>query len=719
MSTEPDDSVAREQRLDEVIAAYLQAAEAGQAPDRQQLLARHLDLAAELAAFFADQDQFDRLAAPLRAMRPRTRRPGGQAGEAPPSSLPAEVTPGTRVGYFGDYELLGEIARGGMGIVWRARQRSLNRLVALKMIRIALTLSPTDVQRFHSEAEATANLDHPHIVPIYEVGDCQGQQYFSMKLIEGGNLSQHVARLVEDPRAAAQMLVTVARTIHYAHQRGILHRDLKPANILIDAQGQPHVTDFGLAKRLHGDSGLTQSGIIVGTPSYMAPEQASGKKRELTTAADVYSLGAILYELLTGWPPFRADTPLDTLRQVAEQEPRQPRAVNPRASRELEAICLKCLAKDPKQRYPTAEELADDLQRYLDHKPIRARRPSFLKAVLWWGRRQKGWVKAGVVVLLVVVFVKGWAISRVLRQRTMALEELAAAEQARAEANFRMARGSVEALLNRTAVEPGGHAPAQREARRQLLEEVLRYYETILQEKGNDPEARRRIAFAYRMTGDIHQRLGEPDRAMKDYRTAIGELENLVTDFPTASDFRGELLATVNRLAPLLLGLGLVEAEQLLHKTLRREQATLEADARQPHLRPYLYDLYANWAESQVQRGKHAEAARAAGELPRLALDEGRAYRRAAGFLARCVPLAEQDRQLSDQERQELAQTYADRAMAWLREAVHRGLQGVDQLREAPDLAPLRSRLDFQKLLSKPEDESQGEEKPGTGPQEP
>lgn len=403
MSETPSTPSEREQRLERILADYLHAEEAGRPPDREELLRQHPDLAADLGSFFRNRDAMQRIAEPIKQQaQPLPDTIGGSAARS------AGV--GVMVRYFGDYELLEEIARGGMGVVYKARQVSLNRIVALKMILAGQLASPADVQRFHTEAEAAANLDHPNIVPIYEVGEHDGQHYFSMKLIDGGSLAGRAAQLSANPEETARLLASIARAVHYAHQRGILHRDLKPANILLDAQGQPHVTDFGLAKRVEGGSDLTRSGAIVGTPSYMPPEQARGLK-VLSTAVDVYSLGAILYELLTGRPPFKGESPLETLMQVASEEVIVPACFQPKVSRDLETICLKCLEKVPEKRYPSAEALAEDLERWLGGEPISARPVGQGERFVRWCRRNP--VVAGLTAALVLAVVSGTVFSTI------------------------------------------------------------------------------------------------------------------------------------------------------------------------------------------------------------------------------------------------------------------------------------------------------------------
>jgi predicted Ser/Thr protein kinase len=268
-----------------------------------------------------------------------------------------------------------------MGVVYKARQISLNRDVAVKMILQGQLASVADRQRFRAEAEAAARLDHPHIVPVYEVGELNGQPYFSMKYIPGRTLNQLLSAGPLPPREAARILEQVTLAIHFAHEKGVLHRDLKPSNILVDGDGQPYVTDFGLAKRTADAASVTKSGDMLGTPSYMAPEQAAGMRGDIGAASDVYSLGALLYHLLSGRPPFRGDSPLDTILMVLEQEPAPPRAVNPQADRDLEMIAMRCLQKPADLRYPTAAALAQDLRAYLHDEPIAARSGRFLQVL--------------------------------------------------------------------------------------------------------------------------------------------------------------------------------------------------------------------------------------------------------------------------------------------------------------------------------------------------
>ncbi len=314
-------------------------------------------------------------------------------------------------GDFGDYELLEEIGRGGQGIVFRARQKSLNRTVALKIIGLGQWATSAHLKRFRLEAEAAASLEHPGIVPIHEVGERDGSCYFSMKFVEGGQLDAVVRREPIPIRRAVELIAKIARTVHYAHEHGILHRDIKPGNILLDKTGEPHLTDFGLARLVESESTVTRTMDVLGTPSYMAPEQAVGNNDAVSSTTDVYGLGAVLYQLLTGHPPFAGGTTYETIKLLLDTEPRQPRAWNAKIDRDLSTICLKCLEKDPKHRYSTALALAEDLERWLKHEPILARHTGIFARGHKWMRRNptRAFLTASLVALAVAA---GWIISK-------------------------------------------------------------------------------------------------------------------------------------------------------------------------------------------------------------------------------------------------------------------------------------------------------------------
>jgi WD40 repeat protein len=346
--------------------------------------------------------------------------------------------------YFADYELIEELARGGMGVVYRARQISLNRPVALKMI-LEGPLAPRGfIERFHIEAEAAAKLNHPNIVPIYDIGEHEGRHFFSMELLAGGDLCARIGdfalaarsqgrdavdlkkteTIADRQRMIVRLMITIARAVHHAHERGILHRDLKPANILFDSEGEPHVTDFGLAKLVADDNFLTQSGAIMGTPAYMAPEQAAGETGQVTIAADIYSLGAILYHLLAGRPPFQAATALQTMRQAVEEDATPPHKVNPVADRDLGAISLKCLEKDPLRRYTSARALAQELENWSNGNTILARQASRIENVTRWCRRKPALAALLIAVTLLLVAIVTISITsafRINRSRQVAV----------------------------------------------------------------------------------------------------------------------------------------------------------------------------------------------------------------------------------------------------------------------------------------------------------
>jgi serine/threonine protein kinase len=360
-----------QRRLECAIAEYLDDDANGKPRDADALIAAHPDLANELRQFLADHQRIQRLA--------NSSQPNREFDLSRPLDGSAQAS---LLGRFGDYELLNEIAHGGMGVVYKARQVSLNRVVAVKMILRGNLASSEDIERFTLEAKAVAKLAHPQIVVIYDVGRCDDQYYYSMEFVEGRSLAEVIRSGPVAPRKAAAYVEQIARALHFAHQNGVVHRDVKPSNVLVDDSGRARVTDFGLAKHVDRGDDLTLTGQIVGTPAYMAPEQITNRRGEIGPACDIYGMGALLYELLTGRPPFIARDHFSTLLQVLECEPQSPRQLNPNVPRDLEIICLKCLEKEPQRRYASAAELADDLARFLAGESISLSSPKLVNRLV-------------------------------------------------------------------------------------------------------------------------------------------------------------------------------------------------------------------------------------------------------------------------------------------------------------------------------------------------
>jgi len=455
---------------------------------------------------------------------------------------PDEVGP--RLPAVPGYEIQGELGRGGMGVVYKARQASLNRVVALKMLLAGAYAGPEQRDRFRAEAEAVARLRHPNIVQIFEVGEHAGRPYLVLEYVEGGALDERLHGAPQNPRAAAAMAETLARAVHAAHQQGVVHRDLKPANVLLALSREtqaspsetlagvsrlneavPKITDFGLAKQLDADRGRTPSEAVLGTPSYMAPEQASGKMRSVGTAADVYALGAILYEMLTGRPPFRGETPLDTLQQVAIDDPLPPRALQPKVPTDLETVCLKCLQKDPGRRYASAGELAEDLRRFLAGEPIRARPVGVTGRVSRWCRRKP--MVAGLLATLAVVLVAAttgliglWL--RADRQRRQAEDNLRDARE-----NFQLSLDAVDQLGTDISEDPRLQEHDLRPLRKQLLQKAARFHEVFVSKRSDDPEIQAQQARASFLLGQLTAQIDSKRRAIDYFRQAQGILERL------------------------------------------------------------------------------------------------------------------------------------------------------------------------------------------------
>jgi serine/threonine protein kinase len=485
-----------------------------------------------------------------------------QASRPAVAAAPAAVAAGAVPGY----EILGELGRGGMGLVYKARQLRLNRTVALKVLLAGAHAGAEALTRFRTEAQAAARLQHPHIVPIHEVGEHDGQPYLVLECVDGGSLKQHLDGTPQPARPAARFVELLARAVHHAHQEGVIHRDLKPANILLDPEGQPRVTDFGLAKQWDttGDApanGPTQSGAIVGTPSYMAPEQAAGRTSEVGPAVDVYALGAIFYELLTGRPPFKGETALETLHQVLHNEPVGPRNLQPKVPRDLQTICLKCLHKSPPKRYATALDLAADLRRFAEGQPIQARPTgTWERALKWVKRHPMAAALAAVSTLATLVLLAGglWS-NQALRQaaereRGKAEEaekqrRHAATQQTLAAAHLQNALDLFEPLCHQLLGDYLAQTQDGRYFRLQFSATARRFYQKLLTDKDNpDRQVQRSIGRAWQGLGMSHAVLNEWSEAKKAYLQAVELQQRLVRDFPAEPAYRLDLAVTYQSL---------------------------------------------------------------------------------------------------------------------------------------------------------------------------
>ena len=462
----------------------------------------------------------------------------GDSTVAAPPHVPAQAThtsPGTPPNRFeqtsvsfGNYELLEEIDRGGMGVVYKARQTNVNRIVALKMILSGSLAGSEEIERFQTEAEAAARLDHPNIVPIFDVGEHDGRHFFSMGYVDGQSLRDYLRNTSPAPREAADLARTVALAIDYAHKREVIHRDIKPANILLDENGTPKVTDFGLSKVTDGRDDLTGTGRLLGTPSYMSPEQASGNKSQLGPLTDVYALGATLYEMLAGRVPFEAETTVETLKKVCSVDPVSPRSLNTGLDADIETICLKCLEKEPSDRYSSARALADDLARYLKDEPIIARQVSRRQRLVRWCKRRPA--IAGLVGTLAAILLTLGPLTVYLAMTAKSDRSKIAEQQQRSNENLDLARIAVEQMVEQA--EMLANIPQTEARQSDLLGQASDFYGKFVSQRPDDPKLLHEAALVHRSVGELFSLLGRSELSEKAFRSSITTLTKLVADHP-------------------------------------------------------------------------------------------------------------------------------------------------------------------------------------------
>jgi serine/threonine protein kinase len=506
-----DESPQGDVRLLELLGAYYDGG-ADTDERRAAFLAGHPELADQLARYFAEQDGL------RRTLMLSPSLDGMISGVPVVSSLGDAIPPRSHPSYLEEYELIDQISSGGMGIVYRARRSGLDRVVALKVLRPDRATA-SDLIRFQNEMQAIADLDHPSIVPIYDVGP----DFFTMKLISGGSLAESLSRYMRSPRETARLVVKLARAVQHAHERGILHRDLKPSNVLLDETGEPYVSDFGLAKRLGFNLELTQSGEILGTFNYMAPEQATGHAKDVTTRTDIWGLGTVLYAMLTGRPPFLAESAAALLVQLQEKEPDRPSALDPSVNLELEAICLKCLEKEPDKRYASATALADDLERWLAGRSTIARPVGRLRRIGRWCRRNPvvAALSAGVALLAMAIgvsIVVGWVSSESQRRR--------------AESRLSWVLQGITEPLKKLASPELARDPIWVESRRMAVTEAIEAYQEFLKSLDDSRQSGSERVDLWIHIGLLHTILDDRPQARDAYYKAVRLAERLVQQAP-------------------------------------------------------------------------------------------------------------------------------------------------------------------------------------------
>jgi tetratricopeptide (TPR) repeat protein len=492
------------------------------------------------------------------------------SADVPPAEASLPDVPG--------YEVLRLLGQGGMGRVYKARHLGLRRNVALKMISSGWRATGEQLARFRREAQSLARLHHPNIVQIFEIHDCQGYPCFSLELVEGGSLDQKLAGAPQEPRQAARWIETLARAIHLAHEQGIVHRDLKPGNVLVTAEGQLKITDFGLAKCLEEENPQTQTGSLLGTPSYMAPEQAAGDLKATGPLADVYALGAMLYEMLTGHPPFLGLSTMETLHLIRTAEPVPPARVRPGVPIDLQTICLKCLEKVPAKRYASALELADDLARLLANEPIRARPAGAVERLVKWGRRHPARVG-----MLAVIVGAGVCMSILGIWSYVSLHRAAERDRERLE----MARGVVDDLYTKVAEEWLVDQPDKDSLAQEFLEKARALYEAFSQEDSRDPTLRRETALSFFRLGQLSRAVDQHAKAEESYGRAIVLQKKLHDEYPLVAQYQQDLANTYNWLGDFLRenGRPLAEAERYYQQAFDLQDALLDRFPDEPSYR--------------------------------------------------------------------------------------------------------------------------------------